>query len=49
MYDSARLMGEAARSLPHAAPMKNLPPCWAVHCYLIGLNFQLDNAIPWLN
>ena len=48
MYDSAKLMGEARAQLDACGTYEEFAALLkAVHRYLIGLNFQLDNAIPW--
>lgn len=48
MYDSAKLMGEARTHLAACSTYEEFSALLkAVHRYLIGLNFQLDNAIPW--
>ena len=48
MYDSAKLMGEARNHLAACGTYEEFAALLkAVHRYLIGLNFQLDNAIPW--
>lgn len=48
MFDSAKLMGQARAFLTECNTREEFCALMqAVHCYLIGLNFQLDIAIPW--
>ncbi len=48
MFDSAKLMGQARTFLAECNTTEEFCALiQAVHRYLIGLNFQLDIAIPW--